>query len=64
MTAGPFREPAAIRQMLYLRIAFSLDSALRTNLPYGLLHESSSTSGTATTGEHWLADGLLSQLSY
>jgi hypothetical protein len=62
MTAGPFREPAAPRQMLYLRIALFGLRAAHECLPYGLLLESSSTSGTAT-GEHWLADGLLSQLS-
>jgi hypothetical protein len=63
MTAGPFREPAATRQMLYLRIAFSIGlRAAHECLPYGLLLESSSTSGTLT-GEHWLAYCLLSQLS-
>jgi hypothetical protein len=35
MTAGPFREPAATHQMLYLRIAFSIGlRAAHECLPY------------------------------
>ena len=66
MTAGPFREPFGSRPLpsnCSTSAWCSLDCALRTNLPYlAFFWPSMHASGTAT-GEYWLADGLLSQLS-